>query len=260
MSVAAAMLRRMTDFHRRDLTGTRFEEVDFSRTWFRNVYFVDATLRGAWFENVDIDGEVRGLRINGVEVGPLIEAELDRRDPRRTKLRPTDADGFREAWAIVEGAWPATVEHARRLPPELLHERVDDEWSFIETLRHLLLATDAWVLRAYLGRPDPYTPYDLLHTEQDRVEGVPDDPDARPSLEEILALRADRLAIVREAFAGLTDEILAGEGPEVVGPGYPEPGRYPVARCLRAVLNEEWLHRQFAERDLAALEARAAAG
>jgi hypothetical protein len=79
----------------------RFEEVDFTGTWFRNVYFVGATLRGAWREDVDIDGEIRNVRINGVEVGPLVEAELDRRNPERTKLHPTDADGFREAWAVT---------------------------------------------------------------------------------------------------------------------------------------------------------------
>ncbi len=31
---------------------------------------------------------------------------------------------------------------------------------------------------------------------------------------------------------------------------------YPVRECLLIVLNEEWHHRQFAERDLAVLEAR----
>jgi DinB superfamily/Pentapeptide repeats (8 copies) len=145
----------MTEFYHQDLSGARFEEVDFSRAWFRNVSFVAATIRGGWFEDVDIDGEIRNVRINGVDVGPFVEAELDRRHPERTKLRPTDADGFREAWAVIEHAWPSIIERARRLPPELLHERVDDEWSFIETLRHLLFATDAWLLRAFLGRSDP---------------------------------------------------------------------------------------------------------
>jgi hypothetical protein len=91
-------------------------------------------LRGAWLEDVDIDGEIRNVRINGVDIGPLVEAGLDRLSPERTKLRPTDADGFREAWAVIESAWPSTIERARQLPPEFLHERVNDEWSFIETL------------------------------------------------------------------------------------------------------------------------------
>jgi hypothetical protein len=203
---------------------------------------------------VDIDGDISGLRVNEVDVEPLVEAELDNRYPERAKLRPTDADGFREAWAVVEGAWGPTIERARRLPPELLHERVDGEWSFIETLRHLVMATDAWVLRAFLGRPSPFHPLGLPHTEMGEVPGVPNDPDARPSLDEILAVRADRMGTVREVMAGLTDEVLAGTTEPVTAPGYPASEAYAVRRCLGAVVNEEWLHRLFAERDLAVLE------
>lgn len=220
------------------------------------MYFVGATLRGAWFEDVDIDGEIRNLRANGVDIGPLVEAELDRRHPERTKLRPTDADGFREAWTIIEQAWPSTVERARGLPPELLHERVGDEWSFTETLRHLLFATDAWLLRAFVGRSDPYTPLDLPHTEMEPDPSVPNDPDARPSLDEVLELRAERMAVMRETITGLTDDVLAGETDPIPAPGYPAAGTYSVSRCLGAVINEEWLHRLYAERDLAVLAAR----
>ena len=59
--------------------------------------------------------------------------------------RPTDADGCRDAWAASENLWQQTIEKASRLPTPLLHERVEDEWSFIETLRHLLFVSDAWV-------------------------------------------------------------------------------------------------------------------
>ncbi|MGH3206180.1 MAG: DinB family protein [Trebonia sp.] len=90
-----------------------------------------------------------------MDIGPLVEAELDRRDPNRARMRPTEPAGFREAWDILERLWDGTVEHARKLPPELLHESVDDEWSFTETLRHLTFATDAWVRRAILGDPAP---------------------------------------------------------------------------------------------------------
>ena len=248
----------MTEFFRQDLSGARFEEVDFTRAWFRNVYFVGATLRGAWLEDVDIDGEIRNVRINGVDVGPFVEAELDRRHPERTKLSPTDADGFREAWAVIEQAWPSTVERARQLPPELLHERVDDEWSFIETLRHLLFATDAWLLRAFLGRSHPYTPLDLPNTEMEPDPSVPNDPNVRPSLDEVLQLRAERMAIMRDTVAALTDEVLASETDPIPAPGYPPAGTYPVSRCLKAVINEEWLHRLYAERDLSVLKARRA--
>jgi DinB superfamily/Pentapeptide repeats (8 copies) len=246
----------MAEFVKQDLSGARFEQVDFSRAWFRNVYFTGATMRGAWLEDVDIDGEIRNVRINGVDIGPLVEAELNRRYPQRSKLNPPDADGFREAWAIIEQVWPSTVERAKQLPTDLLHERVEREYSFIETLRHLVFATDAWVRRTILGLPDPYSPLGLPHDEMEPEAGVPNDPDARPSLDEVLELRADRMRTVHELIATLTDEVLAAQTDPVPPPGYPPPGTYPVRRCLRAVVNEEWLHRLYAERDLAILEQR----
>ena len=60
-------------------------------------------------------------------------------------MRPADPAGFAEAWDILERLWGGTAGRARRLQPELLHEPVDGEWSFIETLRHLLFATDSWI-------------------------------------------------------------------------------------------------------------------
>src|SRR5262245_28288982 len=247
---------RVTEFVKQDFTGARFEQVDFSRAWFRNVYFTGATLRGAWLEDVDIDGEIRNVRINGVDIVPLVEAELNRRYPERTKLDPADADGFREAWAIIERVWPPTVEQAKRLRPELLHERVEGEYSFIETLRHLVFATDAWVRRAILGLAEPYSPLGLPHDEMEPEPSVPNDPDARPSLDEMLDLRADRMRTVHDVIATLTDDMVGGQTDPVPPPGYPPAGSYPVRRCLRAILSEEWLHRLYAERDLSVLEGR----
>ena len=66
----------------------------------------------------------------------------------------------------------------------------------------------------------------------------------------MLALRADRMATVRQVIAGLTDATLAGMTEPVTEPGYPEPESFPVRRCLQAILIEEWEHRLYAERDL----------
>jgi hypothetical protein len=74
-------------------------------------------------------------------------------------------DGFRRARDVLESLWAGTVERARALPPELLHERVDGEWSFVETLRHLLFATAIWVSRAILGDPRPWLPLSLPFDE-----------------------------------------------------------------------------------------------
>jgi DinB superfamily len=252
-------VRSVTDYLREDWSHSRFEEVDFSQSRFHNVYFQDTVIRGAWLQRVEIDGYIDDVTINGVAVGPLIEAELDRRDPDRRLMRPSDADGFRRAWNVVVRRWDAAVDRARALPEDLLHERVDGEWSFIETLRHLVFATDAWVLRAVLGDPAPYHPLGLAHSEMPSdTPAVPRDADARPSLQEILAVRTLRMATVTRVLDELTDDQLETMTQPVLEPGYPESESFPVRRCLGAVVNEEWLHREYAERDLAVLEGRSA--
>jgi hypothetical protein len=254
----------VTDFIHEDLTGARFEDVyltgadfcnvDLTGARFRLVDLTGVTMRGADLVDVDISGLIKNLTINGVDVAPLVEAELDRRYPGRAQMRPSDAAGYREAWDMLELLWNQTVTRARGMDPELLHRRVDGEWSFIETLRHLIFATDAWVNRAILGQPSPWDPLDLPHDEMPDNPGLPRDREARPSLDEVLALRADRMATVRGVLAGLTDEQLAGTTRPVTEPGYPGPEGFPVRRCLGAILNEEWEHRLYAERDLEALE------
>jgi len=251
------------EFNSENMTGSRFEDVlladaqfhraDLTGASFRLVDLTGVTIRGAALVNMDLSGMIENLRVNGVGLNQ--GHDVDAVDPERAKMSPADAAGYREAWDILERLWSETVERARGLAPELLHERVDGEWSFIETLRHLVFATDAWVKRAILGVRSPWDPLDLPHDEMPDEPSVPRDLDARPSLGEVLALRADRMATVRQVLAGLTDEKLAGMTEPVMEPGYPEPGSFAVRRCLQAILNEEWEHRLYAERDFDALEA-----
>ncbi|MDE9364853.1 DinB family protein [Luteipulveratus sp. YIM 133132] len=240
-------------FQQVDLTGARFEHVDLSGARMEGVAFNGAVLHGVDLIDVDIKADIERLTINGVDVGPLITAELDRRHPGRVLMRPTDADGFRTAWDTVEELWTGTVDTARALDPALLHESVDGEWSFIETLRHLAFATDAWVRRALLGDPSPWHPLDLPWDQMPDTPGVPRDRSVRPTLDEALALRQDRMATVRAYVDGLTDEDLDRKTEPVEGPGWPPPVSFPVREPLLIVLNEEWEHRLYAERDLATL-------
>jgi DinB superfamily/Pentapeptide repeats (8 copies) len=243
-------------FERVDLSGAQFRTVDLSDAQFRAVYLKGAVMRGVELVDVDIHGEIENLTINGVDIGPLINTELNRRYPDRAKMRPADPADFQEAWNVVERLWDGTLERARRLPPELLHESVGDEWSFIETLRHLVFATDSWIRRAILGDPSPWDALDLPWDEMPDTPGVPRDRDIRPSLDEVLQLRRDRMSTVRQVIEDLTDESLDSHTEPVEGPGWPPPQSFTVRECLLVVLNEEWEHRLFAERDLAALEAR----
>jgi hypothetical protein len=148
-----------------------------------------------------------------------------------------------------------TIGRAGEVPPALLHERVDGEWSFVETLRHLLFVTDAWASRALLGVPSPYHPLDLPPTGM-RNAALPRAQDVHPPLGEVLVLRGPRVEVVRDVMTGLTDDALASGEVRVRGAGYPRPGTYPVRRCVQALVGEEWYHRQYAERDLDVLERR----
>ena len=141
----------MTDFTHQNMSGARFEDVyltgadfhdvDLTGARFRLVDLTGVTIRGADLVDMDISGQISNLKINGVDVAPLVEAELDRRYPGRAQMRPADAAGYRQAWDVLEPLWQQTVARARGLDPELLHRRVGGEWSFIETLRHLVFAT-----------------------------------------------------------------------------------------------------------------------
>jgi len=246
-----------SEFTRADLSGSRFTAVLFNGSTIDNSDLFNVMMRGVEIADTTIGGEIKNLVINGVDVAPLVDAELDRRHPERPKFRPSTADGFREAWDINERQWAATVARARRLAPEQLHESVGGEWSFIQTLRHLAFASESWVGRCIVGVEFPWHPLSLPWDQATPIPELPNDRDARPSLDEALALRHRAMAVVRGVVDGLTDDRLDVETAPLVGPGWPPAGAtFPVRECLLIVLNEEWWHRQYAERDLAVLEQR----
>jgi hypothetical protein len=243
----------MTRFHDRDLTGARFERVSLRDAQMKGVDLTGVRMRGVELVDVDISGELQNVVVNGVDIAPLVEAELNRRMPERAKMRPDDSDGFREAWAILERLWRGTVARAMTLPEAALHRNVDDEWSFIQTLRHLNFASAAWVGRMVRGTASPWHPLDLPWDEAPGWDGIPWDREARPSLDEVLTVRRERQAMVRHVLESLTDEQLAADVTRTE-PGWPQMENFPVKECLRIVLTEEWQHRLYAERDLHTLE------
>jgi DinB superfamily/Pentapeptide repeats (8 copies) len=238
--------------------GARFTGVDMAGARFRDCDLRGVKVVDSWLTDVSISGLIGNLLVNDVDVVPLVEAELDRRHPERVQLRAVaSVADHRAVWDTIEQLWAATVERARGLPEPLLDERVDDEWSFVETLRHLIFATDAWASRTILDQPLPYAGLGLTHSSYPGADAVAlgIDPAARPGLDEVLAIRAERLALVRGIVAGLTDAELARTCARTPAPGYPEEER-TVGRCLGVVMREECEHHRYATRDLAVLEAR----
>ena len=133
---------------------------------------------------------------------PSTEAELDRLHPERVAMRATTPDGLREGWAAVEAMWQPTIELAHRLPEPTLHQRVDGEWSLVETLRHLIFVTDGWFSRTVLGEADPYHPFGILPTFLTaEAANLGIDEGAAPSFSEVLDVRAARIARVRDDLA-----------------------------------------------------------
>lgn len=187
-----------------------------------------------------------------------IRDDLDRRHPERLKLRPRDVEGLREAFSVIEELWAPTTARARRLSPPKLHERVNGEYSFVETFRHLLFAWDAWLRVSVLPVPDGYhecaVPPDLPADAANPVMWSAgtgwSSSDVAPELDLVLDLRAERFTHVRDYLSDATSE-------DLKSPGTPPPWHpqgCSVLYCFRVVIHEEWWHHQFAIRDLAVLE------
>lgn len=239
---------RGASFFVRDLTGAKFTDCDMS-----NVKVVDG-----WLVNVNISGYVQNLVVNGIDVTDFVATEFDKRHPERVQFRQAEtADDCRALWETIERLWSDTLARAQALPERALYERVDDEWSLTETLRHLIFITDAWASRTVLDQELPYHPIGLPQTwyppEDAAALGI--DAGAKPSFAETLTVRGDRMAVIRDIMAGLTDSDLTRVCTRSPAPGYPEEER-PVIECLAVVMDEEIEHHRFATRDLAVLEGR----
>jgi uncharacterized protein YjbI with pentapeptide repeats len=227
-----------------ELKGAAFVNVDLSGSLFQNVNLTGARLREAMLVDARLSGLIDGLVVNDVEVAPLIVAELDRRYPERTKLRPRDPSGVREAWSVIEALWLATLERARSLPEPTLHQRVDGEWSFLETIRHLVFVTDAWIGGRVLGRSDHHHRFAMPPSFITEVEPFGIDLGADPTLAEVVAVREERMAVVADLVSDITDGGLLRQC-----------GEQDVLACLLTVFDEEWHHNWFANRDLDVLVA-----
>lgn len=225
-------------FYRVKLTGSRILRSDLGGVVMRAVNVDSAEIDAPWL----YDGS---LKVNDVDVVPLVEAELCRRFPGRDERRAGDPAGLRVAWAKLEAAWSMIMERAAAMPAGAVDVSVDEEWSFAQTLRHLVLATDMWLGKAVLRREQPFHPLGLMNAESAKeFPGV--FATEQPSYDEVLAARADRVAMVRDFLAAVTAEELAEQRPNPHAPDYQE----TVRSCLHTILEEEWEHQRYAVRDL----------
>jgi hypothetical protein len=230
-----------------DLRGARFVESNLAGVVMRGVELREADLDAPWLSN-----GASFMRVNGVDVIPLVEAELDRRFPGRAGRRAGDPDGLRASWAAAERTWAATLARAAAMPAGTVDVQVDGEWSLAQTLRHLLVATDVWLRRAILQIDRPFHPLGLPAPDADAVDPsvVVTDP---PSYADVLEARAGRVAMVRDYLGTVTPDELTTPRRH---PYDPEVGETTLS-CLHVILEEEWEHHRYAARDLDAIEATA---
>ena len=236
------------EFVEADLSGARFVRSNLSGAVLRGVIVDGMEIDAPWL----LDGDAT-LVVNGVDVAPLVDAELDRRFPGRALRRAQDPAAIREAWAALESAWDAAISRAATMPAGTVDESVDGEWSFAQTLRHLVFAIDAWLGRAVLRVEQPFHP--LGQTIPESVEDGVDMTlflPGTPAYADVLAAFADRTAMVRGFVSDVTAEQLDEERANPWAPDYAE----TVRACLGTILEEGWEHLRYALRDLDALAAR----
>lgn len=197
------------------------------------------------------DGHVRSqgaepISVAGVAVHPPVtERQALRLVPDR--LLADCPEGLSDAWRRIVDMWAPTWARARRLPAGALDERADGEWSFLETQRHLIMVTDGWVCRTIEERPAPYHRLGVPPHFITSTAGMGLDLEAKPTSEEVLGVREERMQHVHDYI----DQVEPAELGRVTRDGF------TVLGALQVVIFEEWAHHVYATRDLGKLEPRA---
>ena len=238
-------------------TGTKeFEGATFVGTSFRGAVLKSCDVSGVTMRSVDVGGLdidshdlfFGSLIVNGVDVVPFVDAELNRQFPGRDLQKAQTPGGLRDGWVAVQAAWATTVANT---PPELVDQHVKDEWSLAQTLRHLVLATDAWLRGGIMRIEQPFHEIGQIFTGAAQMGFDMSIFRAdTPSFDDILEVRAGRQQLVTDFLATATEELLAEERDNPWGGGDWHP---TVGDCVRVILEEEWAHLRYIRRDLALL-------
>jgi hypothetical protein len=148
-----------------------------------------------------------------------------------------------ESAATARDRLEATIVRASAFTEDERQQRVDDEWSTVESLRHLALVLDLWLSRTILGDPDPFHPIALPPSfmPPKLFPGSSIDPDARPSFDEACAVVRDRMAALARYVGALTPDELTRRIEGHAG---------TVGGALSVVFNELAAHDRFMNRDL----------
>jgi hypothetical protein len=247
-------IARFTDTD--EFAGAEFAHADLSNVQIFRSMMSDARLRAVYLNGTVIEAaflDEGTLHVNGVDVVPLIEAELERRNPGRELRHSTTPEGLQQAWAAVESTWATTLDRVADMPPATPDLSVhDEEWTFSQTLRHLVFAIDAWLRKGILDLPAPFHPFGQPHGEAgedgfDMSQLTAETPDYA----DVVAVFRERQQMVREFLSTVTADQLAERHPFVWAPEH----ELSVLQCVHVMLHESWEHHRYAVRDLDAINA-----
>ena len=201
-------------FEHCDMAGSVFRDVNLGGATFEDVNLAGATIRNANLEGLRIeDANIKGLTVFGFRVDELLQAELDRRDPERARLKMRDLcdpEAVREVMARVEELRAAFRQRLRAMDAGLLATRPGaDEWSALENVRHMLFAEDVYLNRFILQNDKPLNRLGMLPDFLQSQEGY-EDVGREPSydLESVLVAWDAVHADMRAFLADLTPERL----------------------------------------------------
>src|SRR5687767_3396984 len=167
--------------------------------------------------------------------------------PPPPRVQPVqDIDAARRSAASVTARLEATILRASSFGEDERHQRVADEWSTVESLRHVVFVVDVWLSRNIRGEQDPFHPVGLPPSFMPpKLPDTSIDPDARPTFDEACEVLRGRLTVLRDYIDSLTREEL--DRPIEAHAG-------TVAGGLSVIFNELSAHDRFINRDLDTIE------
>ncbi len=232
-------------FEFRDLSGSEFWAVDLQRSTFRDVDLSGSRLSQSRLVDVEIDAQIDRLVVNGVDVTDIVNSG----DPwfaLRSRVFPIGLDGV-AAWPMFTEAWNEAIERAGSLPDEARHASVNGQWSFVQTLRHLVFATDKWFTVPVVG--GPYHPSGLPNTGSDGLDWPGRDRASAPTFDAAVATWRACARRLQDWIDALDDPAALDVIVDVV-----ENGPHAVHDCVGVVFEEHFQHLRYAHRDLATLQ------
>jgi hypothetical protein len=232
------------EFTFRDLAEAEFWGVDLQRATFRDVDFTGVRMSSVRLVDVVIDAEIERLVINGVDVTAYVN-EHDEWFALRSEMRPTTPEDLRRAWPKFVAEWERTIGEASGLAPALVEQSVDGEWSFTQTIRHLVFATDKWFTVPILG--ETFHPIGLPNTGSAQFPWPGVEVAATATFDEAISVWRERAERLQRYVEDVSLEALGAEVTVL------ENGPHAVHDCIGVVFEEHFEHVRYAQRDLALL-------